>query len=82
MALKAIEAKIECDGCGFIFRHDLDPAGQLKGCLDLSGYVDKEIDIVAEHMLCPDCLLKVADKLEDVEDPTWDQVHGVLAKAA
>ena len=82
MALKAIEAKIECDGCGFIYHVDLNPAdSDLKSYMDLDAYVAHQIDVVGEHQLCPECLNKLTLKLPaDVEDPTYDQVHEVFAR--
>ena len=81
MAIKAIEAKLECDGCGFIFHKDLDPADKdLKSYLDLATYVEHHIDVVGDHMLCPDCLYKVSIKLPEIDNPSYDQVHRLVCR--
>jgi hypothetical protein len=101
MAIRAIEAKVECDGCGHLFHHDLDPAAIISQetdsvvvdsttlrpidtkdvrIIDLISYVEAQLDIVGEHVLCPDCLNKVCIGLPDIDEPTYDQVHRVVSR--
>jgi hypothetical protein len=83
MAIQKITAKVECDGCGKSFEIDLDPADtDLKSYLDLAAYVDDHTDVIGDHALCYECGFKVAEKLNDVEDPSYDQVHNVVKIAA
>jgi len=86
MALKAIEAKVECDGCGFIYHHDLDPAASIKQDnhdlvthVDLMKYVEMHLDVIGDHHLCEACMDKVITKFPDNDNPTYDQVHKVVA---
>jgi hypothetical protein len=89
MAIRKVEAEIECDGCGGLFDVDLDPAADvIGGSNPIIGLIEDTIggmplvSIQGDHMLCRACTTKVDDAFADDMVPSWDQVAAVLNAAA
>lgn len=89
MAIRKVEAEVECDGCGGPFTVDLDPADTLDdGRVSILDYIEDIVNglpwcsIQGEHWLCRRCTAKVDEAFEDGESPTHEQVAAALNKAA